>query len=294
MKRTSDEILIRPARAEDRGPVLAFCLQTFEWGDYIGEVWDDWLADPSGHLVVAELSGLPVGVLHLAFPAAGQGWLQGLRVDPAVRRRGIATGLVARGVEVARLRGAAVVRFFTSTENVAMRQLAPKLGFRLLSTHVYLAAPAIRGGSPVVETAVPGDLDTLWELVRRDQAFQEGGNTYCRGWRAVELTREQFASHLAEGQVLVAREGGKPTACAIVGRRPEKESLWVSGLFGNDEALGRLAKGLRGYAGGLGAPNVELLYVDFPPGLLALADAGYAGEEGGLGMFLFALEFPRP
>jgi hypothetical protein len=39
---------IRRATAGDRAAVLAFCQDTFSWGDYIDQEWDDWLGDPTG------------------------------------------------------------------------------------------------------------------------------------------------------------------------------------------------------------------------------------------------------
>src|SRR6266496_3284069 len=52
---------IRFARPEDRDPVLAFCNETWSWGDYITNVWDDWLQNPAGQLFVATMDGQPVG-----------------------------------------------------------------------------------------------------------------------------------------------------------------------------------------------------------------------------------------
>jgi hypothetical protein len=37
------ELTIRQARSDDRLSVERICAQTFDWGDYIPEVWDDWL-----------------------------------------------------------------------------------------------------------------------------------------------------------------------------------------------------------------------------------------------------------
>ena len=34
--------------------VLRFCVNTFEWGDYIDQVWDFWISDRNGVLLVAE------------------------------------------------------------------------------------------------------------------------------------------------------------------------------------------------------------------------------------------------
>lgn len=47
------DIEIRPAVPADREGVLAFSRNTFDWGDFIEHVWDDWLADQAGQLLVA-------------------------------------------------------------------------------------------------------------------------------------------------------------------------------------------------------------------------------------------------
>src|SRR5438309_11693821 len=77
------ETEIRPARPEDREAVLAFCRQTWEWGDYIAHVWDEWLHDPKGILFVATVDGKPVAVSHLQMLNETDAWLEGMRVDPA-------------------------------------------------------------------------------------------------------------------------------------------------------------------------------------------------------------------
>ncbi|MBV9176696.1 MAG: hypothetical protein JO327_13415 [Nitrososphaeraceae archaeon] len=33
---------------------MKFCNNTFEWGDYIDQVWDNWYFEPNRHLMVAE------------------------------------------------------------------------------------------------------------------------------------------------------------------------------------------------------------------------------------------------
>ena len=51
------QLEVRRAREEDREAVLAFCSQTWEWGDYIEYVWDEWLHDPQSALFVATMDG---------------------------------------------------------------------------------------------------------------------------------------------------------------------------------------------------------------------------------------------
>src|SRR5579863_9086839 len=80
---------IRRARPEDRAAVLAFCTNTWEWGDYIAYVWDEWLHDPQGALFVATVDEQPVGLAHMRMVSANEAWLEGMRVDPNFRQRGL-------------------------------------------------------------------------------------------------------------------------------------------------------------------------------------------------------------
>jgi ribosomal protein S18 acetylase RimI-like enzyme len=86
-------VTVRPARADDKDAVLAFTQKTWDWGDYIHHVWDDWLNAPDGELVVAEMSGQPVAIAMTTIIGPGEGWLQGLRVHPEYRRHGLARDL---------------------------------------------------------------------------------------------------------------------------------------------------------------------------------------------------------
>src|SRR5439155_10934562 len=98
-------LLIRPARPEDKTAVLAFTQQTWAWGDYIQYTWDDWIADPHGSLIVGEVGGRVIGVDMLSVPRPGEGWFQGLRIDPAYRGQGYARRFEEYQLAAARQRG---------------------------------------------------------------------------------------------------------------------------------------------------------------------------------------------
>ena len=52
------ELTIRPARPDDRPAMERICAHTWDWGDYVPEVWDDWLAQGGGMgVIVGELAG---------------------------------------------------------------------------------------------------------------------------------------------------------------------------------------------------------------------------------------------
>jgi len=84
---------IRVALPQDKETVLEFCRHTWDWGDYIPRVWDTWLTDPKGRLVVALIDDQPVAMAQVTMLAPDEAWLQGFRVASAHRSQGIATEL---------------------------------------------------------------------------------------------------------------------------------------------------------------------------------------------------------
>ena len=124
------EFSIRPARPTDRERVLAFCRQTWDFGDYIDRVWDRWLADPESDLLVTvDGQDSPIGLGHARMVSADEAWLEGLRVDPDVRQRGVGRAMTRAAVEAAERRGATTIRFATLASNTPMHRLAPQVGF---------------------------------------------------------------------------------------------------------------------------------------------------------------------
>ncbi len=56
---------IRAARPSDQEAVFEFVEHTWEWGDYIPDVWDIWFTEPRAKLFVATVNGVPVGIEHV-------------------------------------------------------------------------------------------------------------------------------------------------------------------------------------------------------------------------------------
>jgi GNAT superfamily N-acetyltransferase len=154
------EYKLRKAVESDKSKVLAFCSNTFRWGDYIHEVWDTWYSNPNGLLLVAEIisddiypgdtkfvevadpfklknltsvARRVVGLSHVCVcPTKKQIWLEGIRVDPRYRRIGIASELISRMIEYGKkidssIREAAAI---TAETNNASKCMLEKNGFK--------------------------------------------------------------------------------------------------------------------------------------------------------------------
>lgn len=157
---------VRPARAEDREPVLAFCAHTWSEGDYIEEVWEEWLSDERGALLVAVSMDRPIGLIHVALCSDDEAWLEGIRVDPALRRRGIGRMLVSRALVAARERGAKVARLFTGHDNAASHGLIAAFGFKRVAEVVRYEASAL-----VLEDGDTEDVESESRGNDREQPF---------------------------------------------------------------------------------------------------------------------------
>ena len=85
---------MRDARRDDKGRVFEFTRKTWgQYGDFIPRVWHRWIGDKRGRLIIAELGGVPVGLAKITDFGRGEIWLEGLRVDPEQRGKGIARAI---------------------------------------------------------------------------------------------------------------------------------------------------------------------------------------------------------
>ncbi|MDP3488299.1 MAG: GNAT family N-acetyltransferase [Bacillota bacterium] len=160
---------IRPARAEDKDEVLAFCQGTFQWGDYVQYVYDDWLSSKDGDLTVATVDGKPVALSHVAYLSPEEAWFEGLRVDPEFRRHGIAKAIGEYNRERTVSRGIKVGRALISSDNLASQTLSARMGFtKVLDYQGWkIEKPEFRSIEPyTVRKAVGEDMPRLLQFMK--------------------------------------------------------------------------------------------------------------------------------
>src|SRR5512139_3301966 len=120
-----DSLTFRPVRAEDKKRIIAFTFNT--WGDneddYIKDVFDEWVADPRGEFTAAVIDDQVIGIAKLTDMGDDEWWMEGLRIDPAYRRQGIASEFNRYHVALARRLGGKVVRYMTGGGNVGSQTI---------------------------------------------------------------------------------------------------------------------------------------------------------------------------
>lgn len=197
------------------------------------EVWDDWLTATDGILLVACASsavtgadgtpiaaGQPVAMSRLALLAPGEGWVEGIRVDPAVRGREVATNLQVAELAWAAAHEVRVVRYTTGQDNEASHRLGARHGFlRQADRRSYgprrdtgsdeMPPPDASALRRLDVDAPAAEVERWWRLVADDPTFTAGDRLYePRGWAFQALDADRFAAHVRRGEVALARDGG--------------------------------------------------------------------------------------
>jgi GNAT superfamily N-acetyltransferase len=274
--------VIRRAKAADKENVLAFCAQTFQWGDYLHLVWDEWLADETGPLLVATLNEEPVGVAKVTLLTPREAWLEGLRVHEAYRRHGLAWQFQIHCLKMARQRGAQVARLATSSKNLAVHKTAERAGMHRVAAVLPLEAQALPPGegSTPLTCLSPQDWPQVATRILHGTALAQMCGLYGAGWTWQALTAEKLRRHLERGQVLALQNGdAEILAVAITSDvDPDDKSLPVGYVDGIEPHAQRLADGLRVHCACCNAEMVEVMIPADSPLHEAFVQSGYRPE----------------
>lgn len=278
---------VRSAQPQDKEAVLAFCIRTWDWGDYIDRVWDDWLVDPQGNLFVAVTNEQPTGIAHLRMINTTDAWLEGLRVDPNYRQQGIATALNMAMLEEAIRRGATNVRLVTESTNtgaihamdtIHMRQVGAFAPFRASPLTPQAKGRARVDYSPEgTHIATLDDLDAIIDYMNASNVFPAIGGLYYVGFIAYEITSALLEKQIMAQQVYLLRRWDRLDGLAIAEPREDRQGKrlsigYIDGM--TIEAISLVAHDLRRR---VAVMDLESAYV-YAPDLMLIRD-GLTGLE---------------
>ncbi|MFL6324482.1 MAG: GNAT family N-acetyltransferase [Nitrososphaeraceae archaeon] len=181
----------RHAKQSDKEDVLRFCTNTFEWGDYIEEVWDVWYSDPNGYLMIAEKNEMIAAVSHAyVCPNRNRIWLEGVRVNPDFRRRSIGTELIKKMVQYGKEQGAQEAAGLVSVKNVASQAMMEKNGFVVTSRWIYCNSSTNVHQEPdngQAKIATLKDKEVMRSYLKQSQIFRAAAENYAHLWRWYHL-----------------------------------------------------------------------------------------------------------
>lgn len=281
-------IEVRPARPGDRDAVLAFCTQTWDWGDYIEYVWDEWLTNSDGLLLVATVNGQPAGIARMEMLTPTDAWFEGLRVDPQFRQQGLARALNEGLLIEAMQRGATYARLAVESENARSIQITERAYWRRIGAFTLFTAPS---GTTSAQKLSPddqprlatiADLDMIVDFLNVSNVFPLVGGVYYVRFKAYPITIELLEEKIAARQISLLYRWDRLDGLAIAETRTENttQRLSVGYIDGTAiEPISLLAHDLRRQAAALGQDEVRV----FAPDLILIRDAftgvGYQDES---------------
>jgi len=305
---SSSSFVFRQAHPTDKQEVLALTANTWENGDYIEWVFDDWINDPQGRFLVAieSPSGRIAGIDKLSFLSPTEAWFEGLRVHPDFRGRGLATSFQTYMIGEAQRLGAQTVRFLTNVDNLSVHRKAYRDGFsaRFVVRHWHRSASGDMSREAESDSlpwqlraATPDEASTLHQWWRRSASWQASGGLVNRNWSYSATSAEEWSEGAQRGELLIPEDTDvealalpPPLALLKRGELDEENSHWtISLLSATGSEWGTLAPALVSWAASQGIKEVEGLIPDATHAYLALQQAGFKTSGAHASLCLFEL-----
>jgi len=269
---------LRDSKPGDEAAVFEFCRNTWAgYGDYVPRVWDKWIKDIRGRLILAELDGVPIGMAKVSDFGRGEVWLEGLRVARKYRRKGIANEINLEVLRTLRRIKPRVVRYSTGATNRASRRVGAKFGFEIIArTRYYWSKPrkgAIRG-----EWGRPAEFDEIREFMLASRFLELTSGMIGEGWIFREFTRALLRKYISERRVLIRRKGGRLDGVAVYPYEENDRTITLGFVDGSTSAIRELARSCKYLARQMGYPYCS---VTVPTRGFArlVEDAGYRRKD---------------
>ena len=281
-------LVIRRAQESDREAVLGFTKDTFSWGDYIYRVFDRWLADASGRLLVVELDGTIVGLSFVKMTKLGEVWLQGGRVDKRFRRSGIGAAMTNECLRIAKEEmNANIARVITDKTNFPPQKLLKKLGFKLVTefTELQKEIEAMKNQTNLrdVMFAKEKAVREIWEYLKRSYIFSKSSGLYTKWFVWYTLGEEDLRRFTLDEKTVVYHPGGKVRGVMLIDdttleARAEKSIQSCYFDAEEDKGIAALSSFLTNHAASKGLEKVRLWTYPEKRIIKWLKENSFAGE----------------
>jgi ribosomal protein S18 acetylase RimI-like enzyme len=272
---SSQRVYFRTARPEDKADVMRFTSSGFDGHtDYIEFVWPVWLKDSEGCLLVATINRQAIAIGHVARLSASESWLEGVRVDPEWRNRGIGHKFLDYCIQRSANLPTRVLRFITSANNHPVQAMAYRLGFNKILETASCEIGPLSDRSIQVEKAVQPDCREIWHLIEYSTFYQEMMGLNSLAWQISRLEFSTLERAVDSGNVFCVRSHGIIQAAAIIDPQGFGKYLVLCWAGGTPDRLETLIQYLRSWAGHY---CKEKIFVRIPAGSSLVADFQHAG-----------------
>jgi GNAT superfamily N-acetyltransferase len=228
---------IRPYRKSDKAMLLDISRHTWGGYDHLPIVFNKMAADLACHIYVIEYKKRVVALGILRIVENGRtGWMEGLRIRPRYKRRGLAMLLTEYIVNWAKASGLKRLRLLTETDDKVLQKFPRKIGMSKLLTMNYLwkeNMPNITWKADpfaIHET----DPDTVFNLLQRTPNLVPL-NLVFYDWYALDLTRANLRDLSKAVRFWIGTRAGKTVSLALGLRTADQHAQkWCCTIYAAD------------------------------------------------------------
>jgi GNAT superfamily N-acetyltransferase len=277
----------RPALPQDTPRVLELTRTIWGGHDYLPYVWDDWLADPRGLLIVTEYGGQVAGTGRLTRCTAQDWWLEGLRVDPQYQSRGIAVHIFDYLMQRWRQLGGGSVRLMTTTDRPKVHHMCARFGFECVSNQMFYMGSRLDEPSAAFTPLAAAEAPQALALCQASPTLPLSKGLGMLVWRMSLPDVGQLAEAAQAGRAWWWRDGQGLLVTWQDQDDDERYQIiqWVAASL---EALPELLADFRRLAAAQGCQAAGWQAPLVPEALAALQVAGFQPEPDGDEMLIFA------
>lgn len=282
-------VRVRQATLDDEAAVVEFTRETWpgRGGDYLPRVFADWVESDGDaqRTLVAEVEGAVAGVVQCVLLSGHEAWMQGMRVAPEARGRGVSVRLHNAAADWAREQGASVGRNMVFSWNAPALAASRAAGLEPGTEFRWAHPEPDADARPAIEvTAEPEAGWSYWQRSAAREHLQGLALAPEESWALRELTLETLEWAADETFLGVVRESGT-RGLAFRVRDYDRETddggteHWVEygvAAWADPEACRALVDAVRRDAAAVGADRVRVLV---PETVAAVSDVAFAGAK---------------
>ncbi|MGG6296346.1 GNAT family N-acetyltransferase [Leptolyngbya sp. AN02str] len=270
---------LRPAASTDtdKAAIARICQHTWDGeDDYIMDVWDEWIADPSGCILLLEVDSQPIGMVRLTRLSNSEGWIEGLRVDRTHRQQGWGSVLIDAAMQQAATLGLSTVRTCIHQHNAIMHGFIQRRGYGGLGDYGWYRANCVSQAPSVLQPLQLDDLEMAWAALHRFQPRTESCLFVCRGAKWQRHTQAALAQRLQQGWVWGEVRSRTLHSLFIRSSMDTPDgTFWVGWVGGTPEAMGMALQDIRRLAHQLGFPYAGGFFPQTQPAIDQLSATDY-------------------
>ncbi|MCH2406054.1 MAG: GNAT family N-acetyltransferase [Nitrosopumilus sp.] len=223
---------LRKALISDEESVLAFCKNTFFWGDYIDQVWNSWISE--GDLYVIDDNGYPVALCHATtFDDANMVWIEGIRVKESYRRKGFANKLITESEFMAKNKNCTKSKMLIEYSNMSSIGLVESLGYKRESKWNFFSLEPMKVRN-IPKIQYPTYQNGVMDFLSKNLSFVDS-------WKWLPFVEPNKIALKKKNQIICNQVNEKTTSLAIytISKLFEK-SINLTILFGNSDGLTKI------------------------------------------------------